>query len=320
MSNERKMTMDSITRKEIRKKKKRKGLKIFLIVFGALLLLLGGYLFYIYDKLTDTVDAMYTPLDSDLEKKEEIDDRLSNKETINVLLLGVDERPGDRGRSDTMIFMSLNPNTNKMLMLSIPRDTYVDIPGRGLDKINHAYAFGGSELSVQTVEQFLDTTIHFYGRVNMEGLISGVDAIGGVTVNNPMEFSHGGHTFKEGQITLNGEQALIYSRMRKNDPRGDLGRNTRQQEIIDAMIDEAVSFDSFTRLTNILDVVGTNVQTNIQTPEIRAMFFDYRGTRSNTIREEINGTGQYIDRIWYYIVSDEEVNRIRTLIKDHMNE
>lgn len=311
-----------VTRKEVRKQKKgkRKGLKITLAILGSVMLFVIGYGIYIYSKLSETIDAMYTPLESDLEKKEEIQSRLGKKETINVLLLGVDERPGDKGRSDTMIFLSLNPKTNKMLMISIPRDTYVNIPGRGMDKINHSYAFGGSELSVQTVEEFLDTTIHFYGRINMEGLISGVDAIGGVTVNNPIEFSHGGHTFKQGKITLNGEQALIYSRMRKNDPRGDLGRNTRQQEIIDAMIDKAVSFDSFTRITDIFDMLGTNVQTNVKMDEMRSLFFNYRGTRSNTVKDEIKGTGQIIDRVWYYIVSDEEVNRIRTVIKNHMNE
>ncbi|TCT19889.1 LytR family transcriptional attenuator [Melghiribacillus thermohalophilus] len=310
------------SRKEARKQKKgkKKKRKIVLAIIGVLLL--GGlaYFVHLYNKLEDTVETMYAPLESDTEKKADIENRFKNKDTINVLLLGVDEREGDRGRSDTMVFLSLNPDTNKMLMFNIPRDTYVNIPGRGMDKINHAYAFGGSELSVQTVEDFLDTTVHFYGKVNMEGLIEGVDAIGGVTVYNDMAFSHGGYDFPEGEITLSGEEALIYSRMRKQDPRGDLGRNTRQQQIIDAMIDEAVSFESFTRVTEMLDVIGSNVETNVQIDEMRKIFFNYRGTRKETIREEIQGTGKMMDGVWYYIVSDEEVNRIRTLLEQHMNE
>jgi len=313
------MAMTSASRKELRKnKKKRKGLKIFLTIFGLFLLIVGGYVYYLYNKLDDTVSGMYTPLESDQEKKEEVDRRLNNKESINVLLLGVDEREGDRGRSDTMIFMSLNPNTDQILMLSIPRDTYVEIPGRGMDKINHAYAFGGSELSVQTVEQFLDTTIHFYSKINMEGLRDGVDALGGVTVNNEFDFTQDGIYFSEGEITLDGEEALAFARMRSQDARGDLGRNVRQQQIIDAMISEAVSFSSFTRVTDILDAVGTNVETNAQMKELRRMFTSYSGVRRDTIREEISGTGQTINRIWYYVVSDEERNRIRQAIKNHM--
>ena len=315
-----KLTM--VTRKEVRKQKKgkRKGLKITLAILGSVMLFVIGYGIYIYSKLSETIDAMYTPLESDLEKKEEIQSRLGKKETINVLLLGVDERPGDKGRSDTMIFLSLNPNTNKMLMLSIPRDTYVNIPGRGKDKINHSYAFGGSELSVQTVEEFLDTTIHFYSKINMEGLKDGVDALGGVTVENDLEFTQDGIYFPKGKLTLNGEEALAYARMRKQDSRGDLGRNIRQQQIISAMVSKATSFDSFTRVTNILDAVGTNVQTNAQMEEMRKLFMNYRGTRNDMIREEIKGSGQMINRVWYYVVSDEEVNRIRQLLKEHMDE
>ncbi|PKR77778.1 transcriptional regulator LytR [Halalkalibacillus sediminis] len=310
------------SRKELRKQKsgKKKWLWIILSLLGLIILALGIYFIYLYDKVGDTVETMYTPLESDLEKKDEIDTRLDNEDPINILLLGVDEREGDVGRSDTMILVSLNPNTDKMLMFNIPRDTYVEIPGRGMDKINHSYAFGGSELSVETVEQFLDTTVHFYSRINMEGLQDGVDALGGVTVNNDQAFSHGGHDFPTGEITLNGEQALIYSRMRKEDPRGDLGRNSRQQEIIDAMIDEGTSFDSFTKVDNMLDAVGSNVQTNMQMPEMRKMFSDYRDTRNETIKEEIDGSGQMMDGVWYYMVPDEEVNRIRTLLDEHMKE
>src|SRR5690625_3054798 len=186
MSLERKMAMTQVSRKEMRKykRKKRKGLKIFLIIFGLFLLVAGSYVYHLYSKLDETVSGMYTPLESDKEKKEEIDQRLSEKEPINVLLLGVDAREGDRGRSDTMIFMSLNPKTDQILMLSIPRDTYVNIPGRGMDKINHAYAFGDVELSVQTFEEAFNLPVHYYARVNMEGFKQGVDALGGITIQD----------------------------------------------------------------------------------------------------------------------------------------
>ncbi|WP_017185338.1 LCP family protein [Alkalibacillus haloalkaliphilus] len=262
---------------------------------------------------------MYKPLESDKEKREEVKNRLEQKDTINVLLLGIDAREGDSGRSDTIIFSSLNPDTNEMLMFSIPRDTRVEIPGRGMDKINHAYAFGGSDLAVQTVENFLDTTIHFYSHVNMEGLQDGVDALGGVTINNNMSFDQGGYNFPEGELHLSGPEALEFSRMRKSDPRGDFGRNDRQQQIIDAMVQEAMSFDSFTRIDNVLQAAGENVETNMQMNEMRQLFMNYRGTREETIREQINGSGTRIENIYYYAVSDEERNRIRNVINEHMD-
>ncbi|MBR7554746.1 LCP family protein [Allobacillus sp. GCM10007491] len=309
------------TRKDKRKQKgNKKGLKIVLIVLGLLILAGVIYAAYLYKQVDDAVSEMYQPLDSDQEKKEEIEQRFKDKDTINALLLGVDEREGDKGRSDTMIFLSLNPDTNKILMLSIPRDTYVNIPGRGMDKINHAYAFGNSELSVQTVEDFLDTTVHFYGKVNMEGLKDGVDALGGVTVQNNRQFNQSGKTFETGELHLNGEEALAYSRMRKQDPKGDMGRNDRQQQIIDAMIDKGMSFGSFTKVQDILDALGTNVETNLQMGEMRKLFMDYRGTRSETIREEVNGSGSRMNGIWYYVVSDEEKARLQQLVDEHENQ
>ncbi|WP_188207573.1 LCP family glycopolymer transferase [Alkalibacillus aidingensis] len=297
---------------------RRTGIKIVIAILAVAIIAGGVYLYNIYNQVDRMVSTMYTPLDSDLEKRQEIEDRLRSRHTINVLLLGVDERAGDRGRSDTMVFGSLNPNTNKMLMFSIPRDTYVEIPGRGMDKINHAYAFGGSELSVQTVENLFDTTIHFYAKVNMEGLQDGVDALGGVTVYNDEAFSSGGYNFHQGELHLNGEEALAYSRMRKEDPRGDIGRGNRQQQMIDAMIEQGMTFESFSRVENILTAVGDNVETNMQMEEMRQMFRNYRGTRDETIREEISGTGQMMGNVWYYIVSEDEQNRMSQVIQDHM--
>jgi LCP family protein required for cell wall assembly len=286
----------------------------------AIILIVGGLIFYIYNQVGSAVETMHSPLsrDEDPERQKEIKERFDSADSLNVLLLGVDERPGDRGRSDTMIVMSLNPNTNSMKMLSIPRDTYVNIPGYGMDKINHAYAFGGVDLSVETVESNFDIPIHIYARVNMEGFKQGIDAIGGVTVNNTQSFSQGGSTFAEGPIHLNGEQALDYIRMRKQDPRGDMGRNERQRAVITAAIDRAASFSSITKFGEIMDILGGNVQTNLDMDKIQTLFTGYLGTRHNIDTLEIQGSGSTIDGIWYYMVSDSEINRISSEIRDHM--
>jgi len=285
-----------------------------------LLLIAGIGLVYIYDKVSDTAETMHSPLprDDNPERQKELQSAFNESKSINILLLGVDEREHDKGRSDTMILTSMNPNTDSMKMLSIPRDTRVDIPGYGPDKINHAYAYGDVGLSVDTVNQMLDVPIHFYVQVNMEGFKQGIDALGGVTVTNDRAFSQGDYDFPAGDIQLNGDKALSYIRMRKNDPRGDIGRNERQRKVIQAAIDKGASFSSITKVTNILDIVGSNVKTDLSFDQMQTLFTDYRQTRQTIDSMEISGNGQYIGDLWYYIVPDEELKRVRTELKNHM--
>ncbi|MFC4663354.1 MULTISPECIES: LCP family protein [Oceanobacillus] len=310
----------------------RKRKKWPFIVGGIILffiLVVGGGAFFVWNQVGKVVESMHSPLerDNDPERQDEINRLYSDSDAVNILLLGVDERDGDVGRSDTMILLSLNPRTDSMLMLSIPRDTYVNIPDRGMDKINHAYAFGeaaqtggGTELSVETVEEAFDLPIHSYVRVNMEGFQQGIDALGGVTVQNSTAFSQDGHDFSEGNLTLNGEEALSYIRMRKEDSRGDMGRNERQRNVIVAAMDEAASFSSITKAGNILDILGNNVQTDLDMKRLQTLFTDYSGTRNNVETMEIEGDGQTIGGVWYYVVPDDEFNRIRSTITDHMEQ
>lgn len=159
------------------------------------------------------------------------------KEPFSVLMLGVDERKDDSGRSDTMIVITVNPEKQTMKMLSIPRDTRTEIIGHDtVDKINHAYAFGGVPMAVDTVENFLNIPIDYYVFINMEGFLQIIDTLGGVTINNDMDLTFDEYHFPEGEITLDGNEALIFSRIRYEDPRGDFGRQIRQRQIIEAVM------------------------------------------------------------------------------------
>ncbi|WP_322398685.1 LCP family glycopolymer transferase, partial [Clostridium perfringens] len=109
-----------------------------------------------------------------------------------------------------------------------------------MDKINHAYAFGGVEMSGSSVENFLQYPIDYYIKVDMEGFSSIVDSLGGVTVNNNMGFAYAGYDFDEGKLNLNGDEALAFSRMRFEDPKGDLGRNTRQREVLKGILNKLI--------------------------------------------------------------------------------
>lgn len=285
-----------------------------------LLIIVGSVLFYIYDKVGDTAETMHEPLtrDDNPERKQELEKAFDGKNTLNILLLGVDERENDDGRSDTMILLSVNPNINGIKMLSIPRDTRVTIPGEGEDKINHAYAFGGVELTIETVEEMLDLPVHFYAKVNMEGFQQGIEALDGVTVSNDRAFSQGGYDFPAGEIHLNGDEALSYIRMRKGDPRGDIGRNERQRTVIQAAINKAASFSSVTKVTGILDIIGDNVKTDLNFEQMRTLFTDYRQARESIDSMELSGSGQYIGDIWYYTVSEDELNRVKNELSTHM--
>jgi polyisoprenyl-teichoic acid--peptidoglycan teichoic acid transferase len=306
-------------RSDRNKQNKSKWLRIISLIFILLILGVGLYAFSIYNSLTNAVDTMHQPTDrkmSDL-RTDEID--LGKKEPFSVLMLGVDEREGDKGRSDTMIVLTVNPDKNSVKMLSIPRDTRTDIIGHGtVDKMNHAYAFGGEEMSMATVENFLDIPIDYYVKINMESFEDIVDAVGGITVNNNFSFSEGGHQFNEGKLNLNGKEALSYVRMRKNDPKGDFGRQQRQRQVIQGVIDKGASVNSLTRFDDIFAALGKNIRTNMTFDEMVEIQKNYKDARHNIDQLQVSGEGTRINNIYYQVVSEEEKQRVQDELKNHL--
>jgi polyisoprenyl-teichoic acid--peptidoglycan teichoic acid transferase len=306
-------------RSDRNKRNKSKWLRIIGLIFTLVILGVGLYAFSVYTSLTDAVDTMHQPTDrkiSDL-RTDEID--LGKKEPFSVLMLGVDEREGDKGRSDTMIVLTVNPDKNSVKMLSIPRDTRTDIVGHGtVDKINHAYAFGGEEMSMATVENFLDIPIDYYVKVNMESFEDIVNAVDGITVNNTFSFSQDGYQFNKGEINLNGEEALSYVRMRKQDPKGDFGRQQRQRQVIQGVINKGASVNSITRFDDIFGALGKNIRTNMTFDEMVEIQKNYKDARHNIDQLQITGQGQKINSVYYQVVSDEEKQRVQNELKSHL--
>ncbi|UAT30497.1 LCP family protein [Bacillus badius] len=299
------------------KRKKRKFLSIILLI----ILVIGAiFAFRLYSSFNNALDNIVNKSALEKSDKREKEVSLENKEAFTVLLLGVDEREGDKGRSDTMLLMSVNGKENSVEMLSIPRDTRVNIAGKNKkDKINHAYAFGGVDMSAKTVEEFLDIPVDYYVEMNMDGFKDLVDAVGGVTVDNPFAFSYGGESFKQGIIHLNGEEALQYTRMRKEDPKGDFGRQARQRQVIEGILDKGASMQSLWKYNDILGALKSNMQTNVSVDEMMDIQKHYAGARNNMKQEQIEGTGQKIDGVYYYLVPDEERDRVSSIFKDHLN-
>ncbi len=280
------------------------------------LLAVGIYVAMVYSSFSNALDEMHEPLEREKSEKREKEVALSEKDPFSVLLLGVDEREGDRGRSDTMVVMTVNPTDQSTKMVSIPRDTYTEIIGRGtMDKINHAYAFGGIEMSLATMENLLDIPIDYVVQVNMEGFKDIVDAVGGVDVNNPNAFDN----FSTGEIHLNGSEALDYVRMRKQDARGDFGRQDRQKQVLQAVMRKGASANSLMNYNEIFDALGTNVRTNMSFDEMKDVQKNYRdavGTVDQMIIED--GYGETINGIWYYMMNQAELAEIQQTLKNHL--
>ncbi|WP_096185797.1 LCP family glycopolymer transferase [Evansella halocellulosilytica] len=298
----------------------KKALIIIGSIVGLLFLSVAGYGFYLYKSVENTVDdRMHVTIDREKSAKRDVEVDMENQDPLAFLLLGVDTREADSGRSDTMMVITANPEDNSMKMVSIPRDTRTEIVGRGTtEKINHAYAHGGPEMAMDTVENYLDIPIDYFMTVNMEGFKDIVDALGGVTVDNDFAFNQSGHSFDAGELFLNGDEALAYARMRKADSRGDLGRNDRQRQIINSIIEEGAQFSSVTKAQSLLDAMGNNIATNLNFDQMMKIQSNYRSVRHNMTTLEIDGYGERIDNIWYYIVPEEERLRVSGELQAHL--
>jgi polyisoprenyl-teichoic acid--peptidoglycan teichoic acid transferase len=296
-------------------KKNKKWLKITGIILLVLIIGVGAYAFTVYNSLKSAVDTMHEPIKRKQSEKRVEPVELVEKDPFSVLLLGVDSK-SDKGRTDTIMVLTVNPNTNSAKLLSIPRDTRTEIVGKGFnDKINHAHAFGGVEMAMDTVENFLDIPIDYYMKVNMEGFKDIVDAVGGVTVNNTLDFSYQNVHFPVGEITLNGEEALPFVRMRKEDPQGDFGRNTRQRQVIQAVIKEGASVSSLTNFPEIFNAIGTNIKTNLTFNQMVDIQKNYKTVGNNVEQMKITGQGTKIDGIYYLQIPEAEKVRVQTELK-----
>ena len=298
-----------------RKKPRRLWLKIPLIIIIILVLGIGGYAFMVYQNAKSTVnDKMHNPvetIDTDLTKK-----KLQDTEKINVLLLGIDAEDNQEGRSDAIMVMQLDPEEDSISIVSIPRDTRTEIVGRGIqDKINHAFAFGGAEMSIATVEELLDIELDYYVSINMDGLVELVDELGAITIHNDIAWTDKGYDFPKGKLVMDGDQTKAFVRMRKQDPSGDFGRTQRQRKVIEGIINEGAQVGSVPKFSSMMDILGTNMSTNIDFDDMKTLFGSYRDTRRDISEHMIEGSGQTIDGIYYLIVPDEEIQKAHDILQ-----
>ncbi|WP_342380105.1 LytR family transcriptional regulator [Bacillus thuringiensis] len=299
---------------------KKKILFWILGIVGVLIIGGGAYVYHVYSNVANTLDTVHKPLDRDKSDKRSEKVDVSDKKPISILLMGVDQEDNGTGRSDSLMLFTLNPPKKSMKITSIPRDSYTEIVGKGKkDKINHAYAFGGIDMSVKTVENFLNIPVDHYIEVNMAGFRDIVDAVGGVDVNNDLEFTSRDQHFAKGNIHLNGETALKYTRMRYEDPRGDFGRQMRQRQVIQAVIKKGASVSSLASYGDVLKAIEKNVKTSLTQEQMFDIQKNYKDCMQNSEEIQIPGDGhKAADGIWYYYVPDAAKQDITNKLRTHL--
>jgi len=236
------------------------------------------------------------------------------RDRVSILAVGVDNSQG-KGLADTIIAVMVWPKTGEISALSVPRDCWVAIPGLGEGKINSSHSYGGLPLTIQTVETLLGFPFEYYIEVNVEGLTSLVDAIGGVDIDVEKRMNYHDHSqnlkidLEPGFQHLGGEQAVGYARFR-HDATGDLGRIERQQKFLRAVARELLSPEHMLRLPKVANVFLKTVDTNMNLQDINNLKRIVERAGPEGIRmAALPATPDTIHRQSVLVLDPEEVQR-----------
>ena len=319
----------SSRKEEFKKRNKSKNNKrrriICTILLVALLIFFYGIGAWGYQLIKTAENTMSQTYNSaKIKKSRNASEILKKEKPFSVLLLGTDT--GDlgrtfKGRTDTMMVITVNPKTEVVSLTSIPRDTAVHIPGSDneFDKINSAYTYGGVPLAIKTVQQTLKIPIDFYILINMGGLTKIVDDLGGVTVTPPLSFHYENVTVTKGQkITLNGKEALSYSRMRDDDPQGDYGRQKRQKQIITAIIKKAMSVSSLSKYDKTLNAIQHNMETDLSYDDMMLIETYYKKAGKNIKSYVLKGQSEMLDGLSYQVAPASEKKKVSDEIRHQL--
>lgn len=262
-------------------------------------------------------------------------------EPLTILLMGVDMDQESRGgqwedgRSDSMILVTLNPTTKTTTMMSLTRDIMVEIAEPDgtstgtIEKLNHSYSYGQAPMAIATIEKMMNITIDRYIEINMDGLVELVDALGGIEVNNTLGFPISISEYEpvytavvpEGKTLVNGNQALVYSRMRYDDPEGDIGRQKRQREVITAIVKKILNLDGLTQYKKILTAISNNMRTNIEiTTSTIPSLLGYKDALSNLESYQLQGEDQMINELSYQLPTSEHLLEMQNVLKSSIGQ
>ncbi len=297
----------------------KKGIWV-LVIMLLVLTITAGYTYNKVQRVQDSYQKTKIVYNTEA-RKTTTDEVVEVSKPISFLLLGVDERAHDKGRSDTIIIVTLNPEKHSAKLVSIPRDSYVEIAGtQKFDKINHAYAYGGIDGASKTVEQLFNIPIDYVVNINMNGVVDLVDLMGGVTIYNPTAFTSYGQQFNQGEITLSGKSTLEYIRMRKSDPEGDFGRQNRQRIVLLSLAKQLKSAETIKKFDNLLTVMKHNMQTNVPMNQLNTLRKDYLNTIKKIDQLPLdNGQGLKKEGIYYYKLNTTQLEDAKSTLRQHLD-
>ncbi len=293
-------------------KKKKSWLPIVLLICAFVIAAAAGALF-----------ASSSLFDSPKAPEKKTEKMVPHDKTV-VMIMGVDEREDDVGRSDTLMIATLDPKKHKAAILSVPRDTRVKIKGYGFDKINAAYAYGGHKLTQSTVEDLLGVEMEHYVLVNVNAFTKIIDAIGGVDINvekrmyyeDPWD-DNGGLVIDlyPGEQHMDGKTAMTYVRYR--DEEGDIGRITRQQKFMQAVMDKLTSPSIISKIPAIISQVVDSIDTDLSVKEMIEFAAALNEARSNGLQTEmLPGRPMYIEGISYWL---PDLSKLRTTVANTLD-
>ena len=293
------------------KKKKKSWLPIVLLILAFVVAAVAGSIF--------ASSSLFD--DKPTEKKAA---RMESPDKTVVMLMGVDEREGDVGRSDTLMIATLDAKKHKAAILSVPRDTRVKIKGHGFDKINAAYAYGGHRLTQSTVEDLLGVEMEHYVIINVNAFTKIIDAIGGIDINvekrmyyeDPWD-DNGGLVINlyPGQQHMDGSTAITYVRYR--DEEGDIGRITRQQKFMKAVMDKLTSPAIIPRIPSIISEVVDSINTDLSVKQMIEFMAALKEAQSYGLQTEmLPGRPMYIGGVSYWI---PDLSKLRATVANTLD-
>lgn len=286
----------------------------------AVLVLVAGVFTYVVWQVLDTADSVYQPVDRlpssvrPPEKAPSVKTPSEQPETKTFLLLGLDrrEQSNDIGRADVILLAVVNGEKGKITLLSLPRDTYVEIAGQGYkDKVNHSYRYGVAT-TIATVESFAGVRVDHYVEFDFAGFEQAVDAVGGLELEVDAAFA-GKFGLTPGRQRLDGSQALDFARFR-SDARGDFGRNDRQQAVFKAYLDQTSGVRSPGKIKELLGILGEGVRTDLSLPQMTALALHLPPLQAGAVeslRYEATTATFGPQQLSYVVVAEEERARVQ---------
>lgn len=296
--------------------------KVVLWIIAILVVILGGTAFAAYHNVQNVANKVYQA--SGAKSERDASQILQDNKPVSILFMGTDTDFGGRsykGRTDSMLVITLNPRTKTTTMVSIPRDMKVnlpDFPQYSPSKINAAYTYGGPKEAINTLQNHFKFPIDFYATLSLGGLKKAIDQVGGVDVTSPLTFDYQGQHYVKGQVEhMDGTKAMWFANMRYQDPQGDYGRQARQRLILTALMKKAISYKTVLN-TGFLNSISDNLKTNLTMSDMTQLALHYRDTNQNIKNDYAHGTGEMLDGVSFQDVSGAEQQRISDVLNNSL--